>query len=661
MEKELRYPPLLTCTGQSYDGVDDLFDHFMSSSTDQYKRVLQVDYKRLKRTVMLNPGDPLYHICWLGNVTLGILRQKPLDERFLKTCLSYILKWLNLQCDKLLNEAQEEKDQSEFHLSQTLFIKDPAKDDCLFTLAIENLISIMTEMAEYLPKHPLLESYIIHIGILEKCLSHAFECDPVISKKKHKNSYMTCLGVMKFDTWFSRLNYLINNEQYINAEAYANKCLRNLLKIHTTERPLFIQKIAIMQAYIASKLDDIDMCLDNINIILKAVSSKKCKLILEEFPNFSSACAYAGAYFEKNNEIDKAIKYYVKALKYAGNSGDRTLLSDKLKTLAGPLLLQIEKLIKGEFDNIISQIKTYPKQNTFIIYFNTSVFADEFRKILIKNKINHSQLAECKTPEDKNAVAFVIDYKFKYDASFKALKIISDFQKKDYRRRLREAEKAKSPKAAEKPQQSTHSRDPQEIGASLSHPKVSTKKVKKKPKPAEVAVISVSKWGFLSERRPKPLEKVEFLKSTKVFDPDQTNGVVTLRVNGYSGRWFACINPQIVEEIEKIKKGEGVKLKARFEAEREVSNDLCVPCYKEMKLKSAELGLKLPYVFKIRLLGCDGIGNVRVYAKVVDQTADGKKLVEFCAINPNSHVKHSRPVEFEDTKEEDQKMLKLMH
>ena len=66
-----------------------------------------------------------------------------------------------------------------------------------------------------------------------------------------------------------------------------------------------------------------------------------------------------------------------------------------------------------------------------------------------------------------------------------------------------------------------------------------------------------------------------------------------------------------------------------------------------MKKKSDEAGVKFRYFFKIRLLGEGGVKNVRIYAKILDETIDGKKLVVFTAINPNSHVKHSRPLEFD--------------
>ena len=78
---------------------------------------------------------------------------------------------------------------------------------------------------------------------------------------------------------------------------------------------------------------------------------------------------------------------------------------------------------------------------------------------------------------------------------------------------------------------------------------------------------------------------------------------------------------------------------------KELGHDFAVPCFKEMELKSKQLGANFCYVFKIRFLSKDGMGDVRIYAEIIEEMAD-KKLVAFTAINPHAHAKHSRPTRF---------------
>lgn len=117
---------------------------------------------------------------------------------------------------------------------------------------------------------------------------------------------------------------------------------------------------------------------------------------------------------------------------------------------------------------------------------------------------------------------------------------------------------------------------------------------------------------------------------------------MTLQVNNMQGRWFAYVCPEIIEHFSKDEKIS--RILGRFNQETVLANNLCVPCYKEMDLKSREHKVDLPYVFKIRLLGSDGKGDIRIYAEVVEVLKSGEKLVAFSALNDKSHAKHTIPI-----------------
>lgn len=633
-------PMLLKCTGQSYDGVDDNYCTFMSNKIN-FNRPLNIDYQRAKQTISFNPGDPLYHICWLSYFVRNMLENKQIDREGLDVALRYTVKWLHAQCDKLLRSATSDNDLSEFQLSQKVFAKEPRKDDCLFTFAIENLSSILTGLVVLMPENRYLAAFSSSMCLLSKCLEGALIHDPILSTKKHKDSFKTCVNVAKVDALFSKTFFLLANKQYVNAEAYANKCLKNINKIYSHDKQVISLWVEIALSFIAARNDDIDICLHHIDNVLKLLNNKKLKKYNVADQYFFESCVFAGEYFEKNGEIDKAIKYYTIAQQYSSNILTTFKHAKKLKSLTPCLVLQIEKQTMIDFSDILFNVKSYPEKSLFILYFKSTEHAEKFRKLMSKNTIRYSNISNPKTPEESNAVGFTIDNEFPVEVFFKALFIAKKPSKKVVIPVQSEPKVIVKEKVA-----ASHVME----GESARHPHAAvTKNKPRKPKPENIPVIVVQPWEFLKSRKTKPLEIVEFPNTKKYFDPAQANGVATLCVNGFSGRWFACLCPQLIDALDALYPGEGAKLNKLFLSSIQLANDLCVPCYKEMKIKSKDLGIDLPYVFKIRLLGKGGLGNVRIYSKIIDKTADGKKLVIFSAINPDSHSKHTRPTDYGQT------------
>ncbi len=654
-------PYVLTTTGQAYDGIDEEFDGIIRNidGFNYSLRLQPIHFSASHSNVFLNPGEALFHVTSLASGFLRIFKFPNVTEKDFKkveVLIPYIIKWMHCQIDKLMSFDESDKvdvksnDCSEFHLSQHLF--DKSKDSLVTSFALEYIQQVLSEITVHNPDYEHLYEYASTFSRLEKLLRKSYlSKNRSALKKKHMPNHFNLLNSIKFDTLVSRLTSLMQQKNYMLAEAFANKSLMSGKKLSKDDHVSMICLVSAKQAYIGCQLNDIDLCLHGIDQILKVLAQEKQKekklltlLIQQTSSYFSNACAYAGDYFEKNNEIDTAIKYYLEAIKFTTNKADISKYHQKLNELEISLVSLIEKEIKDEFNAILNAIKSYPRNKTLIIYFKSSEDAQQIRKIL-DNKMQHFCLSETKTEDERNAIAFKLDYQFKVHVLKKAFAILKKQKIQEQAKNLQSVKSKKNPSEEPKPSDTNNDKD---IGFNLSHPKASSNKSKpKKPPKREEEQIPVTNWPFLELRRPKALERVEFEKTKKVFDPFSAQGVVPLRVNGLSGRWFACMNPRIIEEIEKIKKGEGIKLLAKFNSDTELINDLCVPCYKEMRVKEAELGVKLPYVFKIRLLGGDGLGNVRIYATIIDQTPDGKKLVAFTAINPNSHAKHTRPIHFD--------------
>lgn len=628
-------PMILKCTGQIYDGIDDNYCSFMSAATLNFNKPITVDYARAKQTISINPGDPLYHICWLSYFVRKMLDNQQINRMQVDVALFYTVKWLHAQSDKLLNKPKSDKDLSEFQLSQKVFDKEPRKDDCLFTFAIENLISNLMGLTVLMPDNRYLNVYGSSMLILAKCLDGALTHDSILSKKKHIDSFKACINVMKMDTLFAKLFFLVANKQYANAEAYANKCLKNINKIYPGHRPPISIRIAIAQSFIAAKAGDIDLCLIHIDRVLQLDKDNHLRNYVVNDHYFIDSCEFAAEYFQKNSGIDTAIKYYELACRYSKDKSVSIKYVQKLKSLESSLLLQISKETTEKYSNLLSDVSVVVDKLQLILYFKNDDQQEKFKKIMTKNKITYSG------HDQKNALVLTIGYQFPVDVFYKALSIAKKLSKKTVESKLPEQTVTVEEKIAV-------SRVVE--GESGRHPHAAvTKKKPSRPKPENIPEIVVQPWEFLKSRKVKPLEVIAFPNAKKIFDPAQTNGVATLRVDGFSGRWFACMSPKVIIELDKLYPGEGAKLNKLFLSSIELANNLCVPCYKEMKIKSKDLGIDLPYVFKIRLLGKGGVANVRIYAKIIDQTADGKKLVVFSAINPNSHNKHTKPIDYEHT------------
>ncbi len=650
MNKDEKNTLILECTGLPYDGVDALFEMILVPSS--YKEVMEfIDGRSNIGT--LSPGEPFFHACSLANLCF-----KTLLRNSRKTGLSaigiyvkYIIKWMDVQSEKLSNTISSQRKQfenselSEFQLSQKIQ-KGTAKDALDTAAVLETIQRLLTKLSIDYSEFELLSEFAVALEKLQKKLRLALNIDPILSKKRKKAELIKNLDVIVFDSLFAQLFSHIARQEFLLAEAFSNKCLAIIYKLNASEQNALRYLVFSTQAYVAANTHDIDMLLYSINKALEfSKSSKAIKEKIKQFGYFSRACVSAGQYFEQSEEIDKAIKYYRVAFKYSKNQEEKLQCSEKLKALTEALVKQLATHAKSESCKVIlDEVKSYPSNSRFDLYFKSPIFMKYFYDLLKMNK-----MIPIVIPNQSNALALVINNKFNVDVFTTALSEVEKLQHKDHQKELKRNRKAKAralPDHSLNPDLPTPSIERYVGGASGSHPRATITKPKK-PKPVEVPVINIPKWAFLNERKSKPLERVEFLKAKKVFDPHHASGTVSLCVNGLSGRWFACINPRVLDELEALYPGEGLKLNKKFCEQVSVANDFCVPCFKEMKKKSDEVGVKFLYFFKIRLLGDGGIKNVRIYAKILDETVDGKKLVVFTAINPNSHVKHSRPLEFD--------------
>lgn len=577
----------------------------------------------------IQPGQPLYEILFTCFLACD-LRHESLDNKNkvmteLKAYAALIHEWLEWLVSNFDNEQINEFHQAQKFYGNTAFIFN----------TIECVTRELTESTSFGYNYDInqLIGFANNFHLMQKLIS---KDDSKIYGKKYE-VMKRVLATAKFEACFNKTILHIKNKNYIVAETYANKAFESVGGVCPTERSYLRCCVLINLAYIKAQQNDHESAIQYLNEFLKIKDQKKNKL--DEYPvhdhYFIKACEFVAEYYVKLGKADMAIKYLLSAMDIAREMIEEARLKRIMIALIPNLTTQVSEVACSEnFKAIISEVKPYPAHSLVYLYFDNSQCAAEVKSQLAKNEVT---VRDLKTAGQKEGFAIQFSYDFDLDVFIRIL----DRAKQRLEKTIRAEQRAIQPKS-----QNDNNATPAAVSATerasyIKHPKTATKKTKKKAaNPVEQPIKAQPRWQFLESMRPAPLQVVKF--KNYEFDPKQPNGVVTLRVNNMSGKWFAIINPDLANELPGNE--ELLKIIQRFQTETELGNDCCVPCAKEMKTKEKELGADLPYLFKIRLMG-KGNGDIRIYARIIDVTEDGKTLVAFTAINPKAHSKDSRPIE----------------
>jgi hypothetical protein len=489
----------------------------------------------------------------------------------------------------------------------------------------------------------LMIQFASNLHLLQKLLVNKF----VDEKLSFKKELVDTLKTLKFELCFYKTWLYIHINDYETAEIFANKALNDVNYICPSERSTLRCYILVTLAFIKAQQDDPESVILYLKDVFKGMLQiKDQKLFLANSVNrtyLSQACEYAGTYFLKKNQVDFTIKYFQMAMEYSVDICATQQLNKKLHALAPQLTNHVFSIVKEkDYHSMLSNVKVYPDHHLIYFYFEAEKYALISKKHLLKNNINFKEFKKDEAKTEIYGFAIELAYDFECEIFLAILDTVRQIIHKDKRNELKNL-KADNQVIIKNEKEEVQ---PLKDVEYAKHPKAYSSAGKKK-KASRVestvqAIPRISRSLFFDRIQQSPLPIVIFNKYGKVFDPKNPNGVVTLRVNDMSGKWFACINPGLIKLLSGNK--EFAKIANRFEKEIEVGNDCCVPCLKEMKTKGSNTSGELPYLFKIRLLG-KGNGNIRVYAKLIEVTVDNKKLVAFTAINFNSHTKGSRPEE----------------
>lgn len=466
--------------------------------------------------------------------------------------------------------------------------------------------------------------------------------------ENHKPAFLKMLTVSKVDSGMLLFHRYVQDGKYLLADIYINKVLAKSDALHNESAPGNKILGLSAQAFVAFKLGNPNQRLEYLQSAMQ-IKGENCDVMRRHCPisYFVRACELAGNYFFLQQDGLTALKYY----QFARNncSADENKKNDIKKKLRGLTYLLTSNL-KAETKkklhlSLFSCIKAWPKQSVMIIYLADANSAECFRNLLNKRKIAFVGLKDPKTDNERNAFAFTISHKFNFVGFNSAIESLNRWQE----RKEKVVNKSQTPKLLKEKDSQVHS----EVHVSaLSYSRLYKPgkkvvgRVKKKNTDFEVDVCEIPA---------KRLEDVVFPKKAMRFSQDENSdtGVVSVLVNGQQGIWYACLDPNILQDINDPDGAITKMLLNRF-SEKVLTTDFIVPCFKEMKQKSKALGTDLPYVFKIRLPQ-NGIGDPRLYAEIVEVTEDGKRLVQFNAYNPKSHKKHTRPNKAKlcDTSEKD--------
>lgn len=334
---------ILKNTAKPYDGVDYIFDYcvrvinYYLYSNPKVPRSQEGIFYERSRVVQ---GEPLFHIISLSILCISSLSDDEITETKksnLTLLLPYMIRWIECQNEKLTLSLEsprkkvETQDLSEFHLSQEFF--DKSKDSLITHLALDKMVEAISLVHVKIPDCEYLYDFGNAFYKLQKLLAISYQnTPPSLSKKKNMPVHLNVLSVMKYESSAAILNSLIRQGKYLAAEVYANKCLSTRNKLHYTDKVLAVGQIAAYQAIIAVETNNIEMLLESLDKVINQVKGNyDSQLKLEKLTRLARSCEYAGAYFEKTNEIDKAIKYYIEAENFAITSENKLRYIDKLK------------------------------------------------------------------------------------------------------------------------------------------------------------------------------------------------------------------------------------------------------------------------------------------------------------------------------------------
>ena len=202
--------------------------------------------------------------------------------------------------------------------------------------------------------------------------------------------YLTnTLNVIKFELTTAFLYSLINQNEFVLAEAYCNKCLTLISTLDKSEWDNLACVMNALQAHIGAKTNNIDMLLRSLNSTLPVLPND-----LESFERIChltklpDSCMLAGQHFEQADRIDIAIKYYLQALRLSVASKRAQEIKTLLTSLNGRFSKHLADYAnEQQFNNILQTVKCYPQASRFDLYFVATEYATLFKAILKKNDI----------------------------------------------------------------------------------------------------------------------------------------------------------------------------------------------------------------------------------------------------------------------------------
>lgn len=581
------------------------------------------------KAVEINADDPFFDVVAIYSKAASLRQSNTPNLPSLQIMASIISGWIQWQ--QLLFD---DENHSVFRLAQKSKLGRYVVPAVLEGLLIE-LSEIALTGLNYDPD--LILQYATRFEILVKKLKR-FYANEINSAPKN---ILITLNVLKFEIYLCASSAHIRNQHYAAAELYANKSFSHIGKLCPTERGLLSCFLISNLAYIKIQQHDTESAILYLKNLLDEIAKLKDKSSLRNINNYhlSKVCEHLAEHFLSLNQVDKAIKCLLIGMEYESSFVEIARLKKKLESLE-PLLTS------HLFDQIQTKkfsysCRAWPQHRLICFYFDDEKTLSTTKHVLRKADIDIRELKK-DAKQTKEGFAVEIDFNFA-DQAERFMKTLDTAERLTQKAKLNITTIEKNITPSVPINNNNNNNNNTTTHDYIRHPKTSQKKVKKKAAAAVPSTATPKQpYCFLQERRQAPLKVVEFTKTGKIFDPANPTGVVTLRVANMSGNWFACINPNLAKELPDNM--ELAKVMNRFTTEVEVGNDCCVPCGPEMKLKEKNLGGNFPYLFKIRLLG-KGNGDIRLYAKLIEVTTDGKSLVAFTALNTKAHAKDTRPVE----------------
>lgn len=570
-----------------------------------------------------SPGQAQHHYFTLASLCIRTL-DKQLNPSYFDPCFNLLIEFLEQQVEQA----------TFFEWCNTQQDKNNAAMTNGFLEAISNIQVRLVFNNQFEKLQRLLALNHRLTKILEQRISngsHTF--------KKFQDIFKNTIKTTHYDRAIQNALMLVKQERFILAEVYITKSIKlqrglspaDAKKMKATDN-ILLALVYFKTQRAAAAFDYLDTALQ-----LDAELRKQYETTSQKMDIYHEACLLAGDYLCQNLQAERARHYYHQLLLLQGQHFHLTqLAASKLNSITPHIIAELKQYTQNATINqALTQVRCFPKHNLIGLHFKDSDQCQELER-RCKNKYTAQRMQSDAKNYDPNALYITVHPDFNVSDFKKLLKRATTFKQEPT-----PVVKLKS-KTATRPVNHREASSPMPH-VEMPHAKLYKRKPNRAKKPS-APPSSISQTFFPIEPKEIKLIPIEFPQHNLVFDPDRPTGVTALEVAGRYGNWFGCINPVILDLIEK----ENVRrtIEEKFTTTTQLPYSEFTACTKEMKTKSTQLKTNLPYLFKIRLMGTE-YGNVRIYAHIIETVHNEQgqdcHLVCFSAINFNAHARHTQP------------------